>query len=70
MELPPLGIYKINNDDFQNCYLFPWRPLDQDSNVQLERLKMHCNIGIRIISSIEHHQWSENELSIKKVKSS
>ncbi|XP_037808365.1 asparagine synthetase domain-containing protein CG17486 [Lucilia sericata] len=65
MELPPLGIYKINIEDLKNCYLFPWRIPDEDWHAQIERLEKSCDIEIKIRNHIEC-PWSSNELKDNK----
>ncbi|XP_065365827.1 asparagine synthetase domain-containing protein CG17486 [Calliphora vicina] len=65
MELPPLGIYKINENDFQGCCLFPWRTPDEYCHVHLEQLERCCNLGIQIKQHSEC-QRSLNELCLKK----
>lgn len=65
MELPPLGIYKLECDNFQNCVLFPWQPLD-DHSEQLKQLKIICNLDIYIKPSLGL-RWYHNEVGITQV---
>ncbi|KAH8387517.1 hypothetical protein KR093_007529 [Drosophila rubida] len=39
MELPPLGLYKLQLDDLQSCVLHPWQDLNKDTSQQLQQLE-------------------------------
>ncbi|KAH8265167.1 hypothetical protein KR044_010620 [Drosophila immigrans] len=38
MELPPLGLYKLQLHDLQSCVLHPWQDLSKDTAQQLQQL--------------------------------
>lgn len=65
LELPPLGIYKINSNDTQDCSLFPWQLLDEDSHRQLEQL-YKCSIRVKVLPHVELI-WSTPDLNNTKV---
>ncbi|XP_075155180.1 asparagine synthetase domain-containing protein CG17486 isoform X2 [Haematobia irritans] len=46
LELPPLGIYKIRNNDYGRCTLFPWQKMDEYSRDQANILQKTCGLEI------------------------
>lgn len=39
LELPPLGLYKLQVKQLDKCTLYPWQKLDQDAVQQLQKLE-------------------------------
>lgn len=39
LELPPLGLYKLQVKQLDKCLLYPWQQLNQDAEQQLQRLE-------------------------------
>lgn len=39
LELPPLGLYKLQVNQLDKCLLYPWQQLNQDAEKQLQKLE-------------------------------
>ncbi|XP_073835127.1 asparagine synthetase domain-containing protein CG17486 isoform X2 [Musca autumnalis] len=52
-EIPPLGIYKINNDDCSSCVVFPWQRPDKNWKTQANVLESTIGLTILTEYSIE-----------------
>ncbi|XP_037882925.1 asparagine synthetase domain-containing protein CG17486 [Glossina fuscipes] len=53
IELPPLGIFKLNIEDSDNWTLFPWVSLDRDQNDYIRVMEGTFNINIKCQYIIE-----------------
>ncbi|XP_058974489.1 asparagine synthetase domain-containing protein CG17486 isoform X4 [Musca domestica] len=74
VELPPLGIYKINKDNNKCCVVFPWQQPEEHWIAQARSLE--ATIGVRVlvecpiepswlsISTINHKYWT-NQLVVR-----